>query len=164
MTTIREIDLPGIGRKFQMSTLGGDQLVIIIHDDGTREVYRTHPLDPDTTISVATLSDDEARILASIIGGMQYKPKALETIEVVLGNLIIEWYKVEPSYECVGRSIGQLEVRQRTGASIIAVVEPGEAQRITPGPDYVLQSESLLIVTGERKSLRALKDLLAHGR
>jgi Kef-type K+ transport system membrane component KefB len=33
-------------------------------------------------------------------------------------DLIIEWYRVEPHYASVGKSIGELDVRQNSGATV----------------------------------------------
>lgn len=162
MSIIRESDLPGIGKKFLIQARSGDKLVIVIHDDGRRELYHFEDDDPEETISQITLEDDEARQIAGIIGGMTYKPKALETIEVTLEDLIIEWARIEPHYKCVGQSIAGLQVRQRTGANVLAIVNKKE-QKINPGPDDILTAGSTLVLAGERKQIKQLKELLING-
>jgi TrkA domain protein len=67
MSTISETNLPGIGRKFQIEAASGDRLTIVIHDDGTRELYHFVRKAPDKIASVVTLSDSEARQVAGII-------------------------------------------------------------------------------------------------
>ncbi|WP_194541290.1 cation:proton antiporter regulatory subunit [Paenibacillus sp. FSL W7-1279] len=162
MSIIRESDLPGIGKKFLIQARSGDKLVIVIHDDGRRELYHFEDDDPEETISQITLEDDEARQIAGIIGGMTYKPKALETIEVTLEDLIIEWARIEPHYKSVGQSIAGLQVRQRTGANVLAIVNKKE-QKINPGPDDILTAGSTLVLAGERKQIKQLKELLVNG-
>ncbi|PZN09530.1 MAG: potassium:proton antiporter [Bacillota bacterium] len=163
MPDIRESDLPGIGRKFQIITRSGDKLTIIVHDDGRREIYHADPDDPDNWISMVTLDDTEARQVAGIIGGLAYRPQAIESVEVALNKLIIEWYKVEPHSKCVGRTIGELQIRQKTGATVIAIIEKDETQVVNPGPDCVIKPDSTLVVMGERQHIKAFRQLISTG-
>ncbi|QBQ42312.1 cation:proton antiporter regulatory subunit [Sphingobacterium psychroaquaticum] len=158
MSIVRETDLIGIGKKYQIETEAGDNMIVVIHDDGRRELYRSEDDDSETHC-VMTLSDEESRQVAGILGGLSYKPKSLETIEVALDDLRIEWYKVGESSDGVNKSIGQLEVRQRTGASIIAAIQEDETV-INPGPDYVITPGATLVIAGKKMNIKLLKEIL----
>ncbi|MBO9607491.1 MAG: cation:proton antiporter regulatory subunit [Paenibacillaceae bacterium] len=160
---IRESVLPAIGKKFRLETREGDLFVLIVHDDGRREWYQFDRNRPDEVVSTLTLDDDEARLVAGILGGMVYKPKALETIEIALDELVIEWYSVENSSRCVGRTIGELHFRRHSGATIIAVVERDHTKQINPGPDYPIRAGATLVVAGERRQHKTFRELLAIG-
>jgi len=163
MSFIRESELPGIGKKFLIQTRSGDKLAVIIHNDGRREMYHFEDDNPEETLSQISLDDDEARQIAAIVGGMVYKPKELETIEVSLQDLIIEWIRVEPHYQGADKSIEELEIRKRTGASILAIVNRNH-QKINPGPEHILSVGSTLVLAGERQQIRQFKELLIGKR
>ncbi|WP_313185208.1 cation:proton antiporter regulatory subunit [Sphingobacterium siyangense] len=158
MSIVRESDLIGIGKKFQIETDAGDNMVVVIHDDGRRELYRYDDEEHESRC-VMTLNDDESRQIACIIGGLSYKPKALETIEVALDDLRIEWYKVEGKNEGAGKTIGELEVRQRTGASIIAGIRDDDTV-INPGPSYLISPGTTLVIAGKKNNIKLLKEIL----
>ncbi|EPR12592.1 cation:proton antiporter regulatory subunit [Ruminiclostridium papyrosolvens] len=160
---IRELDLPGIGKKFEMEVNGGDKIVVIVHDDGRRELYHFYNGEEDSA-SMVSMEDAEARLLAGIIGGMAYSPKSLENIEVVLGGLVIEWYKVEDGFACIGKTITEMNIRKLTGITILAVIEKNCERNINPGPDYQFTHDSTLIVMGERKNLKIFKNYIRDGR
>ncbi|MCP1134269.1 hypothetical protein NKT34_13275 [Paenibacillus polysaccharolyticus] len=66
---IRECALPGIGVKYQFHTKGGNQLVIIKHEDGRRELFSVNPKDEEELTLIAELEDDECVTLSGLIGG-----------------------------------------------------------------------------------------------
>src|SRR5262249_50134586 len=164
MSTIIESNLPGVGRKFQIEAASGDRLTIVIHDDGTRELYHFARKSPDKVASVVTLSDSEARQIAGIIGGLTYVPKALPSAEIVLEDLLLQWYTIEPRSARIGKTIQDLQVRAMTGASLVSIIQPGRGKRLHPGPGTLLNEGATLILAGDRRTLDQLKHLLVHGR
>jgi TrkA domain protein len=160
---LRETELPGIGRKYSLCTRSGEKLVIVVHNDERRDIFHLDPDEPDDMLSMVTLDDEEARVVSAIIAGITYKPKFLENQEIALDSLIIEWLRLEPLSKCVGKRIGELDIRRTTGATILAVVEKDKTKHINPGAEYVFTAGLTLVVAGERKQLNQLKTLLLNG-
>ncbi|MEW8958067.1 cation:proton antiporter regulatory subunit [Neomoorella humiferrea] len=160
--SIKETELPGIGKKFQIETRSGDKMVIVVHDDGRREIYHFDSNDPEESISMVTLDDTEARCVAGILGGMAYVPKALETVEMALDDMVFEWYKVEKDAQSIGKTIGDLDIRKKTGAAIIAIIKKDE-KVLNPGPEEIITPGATIVVLGDRKQVKACKELILHG-
>jgi len=163
MKQIKETSLPGIGKKFLLQTRSGEKIVVVVHDDGRREIYHFYREDPDDSISMVTLDDEESRCIAAILGGMTYRPKALETVDVALGDMLIEWYKIEPDAYAIGKTIKDLCVRQATGGTIIAIVEQDQSKTVNPGPEATFRSGATVVILGEKNQVKACKQLLFHG-
>ncbi|MES2463593.1 MAG: TrkA C-terminal domain-containing protein [Armatimonadota bacterium] len=164
MSTISEATLPGVGRKFQIETVTGDRMIIVIHDNGKRELYHFTRENPDKVASVITLEDSEARQVAGIIGGLTYVPKSLPSAEIVLEDLVLEWFVIPKKAACSGKTIRDLMVRSVTGASIVSIIEENRKKTINPEADTRLNEGATLIIAGDRRTINSLKELLIHGR
>ncbi len=164
MSTISEAYLPGVGRKFQIETVRGDRLVVVIHDDGDREIYHFDRKNLERAASVIILTDGEARQIAGIVGGLTYVPKALPSAEVVLDDLVLDWFTIEPGAKAIGKTIQELQARTATGASIVSIVEPDHVKRTHPEADTILNEGATLILAGDRQTIAVLKKLLVNGK
>ena len=60
-----------------------------------------------------------------------------------------------------GRSIGELQFRQKTSATIVAV-RKGEEILLSPGPQTVLSAGDVLVVACELSQLEAVCRLLGY--
>jgi TrkA domain protein len=164
MSGISESNLPGVGRKFQVETLSGDRLTIVIHDDGTRELYHFGRKNFDRPASVLRLTDAEARQIAGIVGGLTYVPKSLPATEIVLEDLVLEWFTLPEGAAAAGNTISELHLRTKTGASIVSIIEPNRTTRTNPEATTLLNEGATLILAGDRRSNTALKHLLVTGK
>ncbi|MCL6634197.1 MAG: cation:proton antiporter regulatory subunit [Peptococcaceae bacterium] len=158
MTIIREAELPGLGKKYQLNLENGEQIVVVIHDDGKREIYYFAE-DGDEPLASVTLSDQESRQLGSIIGGAFYQPRTLERLDTAISELRIEWLKVKGDSEIAGKSIGELGLRKNHGIIIVAVMEDKgmgrkETTHINPGPGYVFQPGHTVIAAGRHDKMK----------
>lgn len=94
---------------------------------------------------------------------MTYKPKQLESVEMTFDDFIIEWYRVESHYASVGKSIGELDIRQNSGATVIAIVEKKGMKYINPGPEVIINDDATVVVVGERDQQKRFKQILMNG-
>ncbi|MFB6139945.1 MAG: cation:proton antiporter regulatory subunit [Halosimplex sp.] len=156
--TVYEADVPGVGRKFELEVGDGERLVVVIHHDGTRDVYRRPGPDADSE-HLFSLSDEESRKLGSILEGAYFQPVALEEVKVPLGEAIIEWHTVEDGADVVGATLEDCGVRRQTGASVIAV-QRGEETVPNPPADTVVEPGDTLVALGTREEHAKLKDLI----
>jgi len=153
---IKETDLPGIGKKYGVLLKSGKELVIIIHNTGRREIYLMEDEEPSCFIE---LTDEEARDLGFLLAGATYQPVSSEKMEMILQQVVMEWVKVEEGSNFAGKTIAQLEIRRKTGVSIIAIERGG---KVIPSPDpYTEKIEvgDTLISVGTRQQIKSFLEL-----
>ena len=59
----------------------------------------------------------------------------------------LQWFQLTPESPMVHRSIGESEIRKKTGASIVGVVREGQL-RANPYADFVLMPNDLIAIIG----------------
>jgi K+:H+ antiporter subunit KhtT len=143
---VREVDLPGVGRKFALVTNQGERLTVIIHNTGDRELYNFRE-DEDFPFHALRLEDDEARKLSAILGGAYFQPTSGASVDLVFEQLSIEWLKVGSESRLAQRTIGELDIRKNTGASVLALLR-GKQVIANPQPDERIEVGDTVMVAG----------------
>ncbi len=85
----KEIDLPGVGKKYAINTDDGERMTIIIHTTGHREIY-LFDKGADFPKAAVRLDDEEARQVGAILSGAFFQPVPSEDLETLLGELTID--------------------------------------------------------------------------
>jgi TrkA domain protein len=152
---VLEHDLPGVGKKFALTTNEGERMTVIIHNTGHREIYMFRGREEFPSNAVR-LEDAEARMLGAILGGAYFQPAVAESMEMVLGQLSVEWVRVDAASPLAGRTIQDSAIRRRTGASVIAILRGGRPFP-NPGPGDVMEAGDTLLVVGDRQQVQRFR-------
>ncbi|WP_165874263.1 cation:proton antiporter regulatory subunit [Rubrobacter taiwanensis] len=150
MREITESKLPGIGKKYDLECSSGESLSIVVHNSGTREIHHFDPENREGPKAVTTLTDAEARKVGAILSGAYFKPRVIQDVELAVEGLLIEWIELRPESRLAGKTIGELQIRQRTGVTIVAIVRAGRPI-INPRPDETLRAGDTLVVIGDEE-------------
>jgi TrkA domain protein len=157
---VKTTDLPGVGKKYSMLTADGALIVIILHHNGTREIYHFKHPDDDEPQFTTLMSDEEARQVGTLLLGVDYQPVADDRMELLLKNVRIDWLRVRPGSCLAGKSIADARVRSLTGSTIIGIEREGRIIG-APAPSEVILPGDLLMAVGSREQTRSLENLCA---
>lgn len=158
MAHMDETRLPGIGTRVEFITEGGRRMGVVQHHGGRRELFLCPPGDPDSTQVAIKLTEDDAHSLVDALGVVSVTEETSHRTYDVAG-LVFEWLDVGDESPAVGRSIGQLRIRTRTGASIVAVIRPGGSIP-APEPGFVIEAGDTLVAAGTADGVEAVRQLL----
>ncbi len=93
---------------------------------------------------------------------MTYKPKAMENIEIAFDDLTIDWYRLKAGAAIIGKTIGEVGIRNNYDINVIGILRKDRSQEINPGVDTIFRAEDTVVVSGERKALtRAASELFS---
>ena len=157
---VEEVDLPGVGRKFTVRTATGDELVIVVHHSGRRQLllYEGEGAGGagDEPSAALDLTDEEARELGAILGGVLFHPELTGAAATRAAEQAIEWVEVRGG-PLVGERLG--DAAPRGGAHVVAVSRAGSLLPRPPA-ETRLEAGDTLVLAGPRAAVDALKGRL----
>jgi TrkA domain protein len=156
MPDINETRLPGVGVRHDFLCVGGSRVGVITRHSGRRELIVYDARDPDAVAASIELSAEESRTLAELLGGTRVIEQLTSVAQEVAG-LSIDWLPLPPAF--APRTIGETEMRQRTGTSIIAIIRDDKAIP-APGPDVELRPGDVAVITGTAEGITRATTLL----
>jgi monovalent cation:H+ antiporter-2, CPA2 family len=92
--------------------------------------------------------------------GLRLAGKQLDELSHFLIGATTDVFSVLDDSAVVGQSLGQINLRERTGATVIAAVRDGKPIHQV-GPEFVLQADDLLVVLGAHKALDDAAQLIS---
>lgn len=92
------------------------------------------------------------------------KPMVSDYLEFVTGGgeleIRIEQFQLMSDSPVISRSIEDLQIRQKTGTSVLAVRKPGGLFDTNPSPDTILEENDVLITAGTPEEITLLEELI----
>jgi voltage-gated potassium channel len=146
-----------------------DNLFLVLSAKGLNPQLKvvSRSVDPDNEAKLMRAGAD--RVISPYLLGGRYMANVLTRPRVTefLGSVTLDsglelWLEevsVAAESELVGQSVGQSDVRHRTGASLVGLFRHASGDMISPDQSTLLQAGDVLIVLGTRKQLASLAAL-----
>jgi len=113
-------------------------------------------------------------ILPDVLGGLHMsqlitKPYVIEFLDILNGVSSDELHLEEIVYDDIqdqflNKTIGELDIRARSGVSIIGVRRGESGFSFNPGPDTIINQGSILIVLGNKNQIEKFSDLYLNNK
>ncbi|MBW9222105.1 NAD-binding protein [Methanothermococcus sp. SCGC AD-155-C09] len=98
------------------------------------------------------------------IAEMALRPEILDFVSTLMDethDMEIGRFTIFPESDVVGKTINESKIRQRSGATILAIIKNGEAI-VNPCPEVVLEAHDVVYAFGTKEHLEKLKKILRH--
>jgi TrkA domain protein len=158
---IEETRLPGIGLRHDFVTRQGRRIGVISQKNGSRELFMYDPEDPDTCRAVIDLTPEESEVVAELLGAPRVIERLARLREQVEG-IATEGIPLVAESPAVGRTLAEVEIRSRTGASVVAIVR-GDTVIPSPGAEQRFRTSDKVVVVGTQEGVQEAAKILTGG-
>ena len=149
--------LPGLGTRLDLTDVDRRVVQIVRRKDGVVDIHT----EGGQSIELDAASARAAGAFMS--GHFLLPPEIAERVSDVLGGLVFDWVELPRGASAIGRSIEELEIRARTGVTIVAILR-GSLPLVTPDPQTRLMAGDDLVVAGRAADLDGFSSYMLGGR
>jgi monovalent cation:H+ antiporter-2, CPA2 family len=86
----------------------------------------------------------------------------IKSINTVLNEAITETVTLHSDSPVIGKTLGELDLRRRTGATVMAVIRDNKTQ-VSPGAKYVLCEKDTVLLSGSARKIESALRILVDG-
>jgi len=155
---VEEIKLPGIGLRHDFTTASGRRVGVISLKSGARHLAIYGEDDPDTVVASVELSNEESQVLSELLGMPRVVERLAKLREQVEG-ITTAGVPLTDDSPYVGRTLGDAQIRSRTGSSIVAVFRNDEVAA-SPTPDFRFRVGDRVVIVGTEEGVKAAAAIL----
>ncbi len=158
MRKITEVQLPGVGVRYEFTSARGERIAVVAHRGGRQDVALYDHDDADTCRTIVELDsrrrgDVGEHPRRSAGCGVRERDATRRRAGPRLGD-------GERTSAAAGTTIADGRYRTETGTSIVAVIREQQTYP-APGPDFVLEVGDVAVAVGTPEGLTQLRAVLA---
>ena len=96
-----------------------------------------------------------------MLRGISLEQEKIGRIAALFAGATVDNIQIPLESRAIDRSLKELDLRNATGASVIAIVRDGNAAT-NPGPDFMIQADDILVLLGAHKELDLAMNVLTR--
>ncbi|MFD0556860.1 potassium/proton antiporter regulatory subunit (CPA2 family) [Stackebrandtia endophytica] len=153
---IERTPLPGIGIRYNFTTESGQEIGVICHVSGNREIVVYETDDTDKVRCTTPLGIEEAHHLSDLLRNVVTADQVAKLTDSVNGVNVTR-IEIDERSPFAGQFLNPAELADRTGASVIAVIRGGE---VMADPAVKLRVGDRVVAAGKGKPITKLTAVL----
>ena len=159
MSEVRETELPGVGTRYDFKTEHGDQVGVLVHRTGRREILVYDTNDPGACRTALTLTAGDTLTLVELLGASRVT-ESLAAMQQQIAGLTIDLARRRAVVAMGGPVARNRGGAPRTGVSVVAILRGGETIS-APSAETTLQAGDRIVAVGRPEGVAQLDRELA---
>lgn len=157
---VRELRLPGIGHRYDMTVDGGRTFSIIVEAGGQRQITVSNP-GADVPAFAATLSQDQAAAVAAILTGARFSIDTSDDDTVAADEVSVETVTLGPRSPALGNRVPDIPLLEGCDAAVLAVIRDDTPELVEGESSEPVRVGDRIVVAARRDRLPAVVQALA---